>query len=173
MSTKKLKLLRHVDTVSVVKLGPADIVPEWALSDSPILSIIATPSATTVVTSTSAIPTAQRRIGPYVCFEVAGPVNIYATGIIEQLIIPIAAAGIGVFNQSTANTNWMLVPDFLADNAQELWEEAGHCVEWSRTPQLTLPSTNQDMLPLQWAGSKSNGMGAASEKAVSAQGEQE
>lgn len=126
--THTLVLVRHPDALAVVRLGPGSEVPRWATS-STLFSVTATATETSLVCHASTVPTKARREGPFVAYEVAGPLDFGLTGVLVGLLTPVAAAGISVFTISTFDTDWILVRADAADRADEAWKAAGHTIE--------------------------------------------
>lgn len=121
-------LVRHPDALAVVRLGPGSEIPTWATS-STLFSVTATATETSLVCHASSVPTKARREGPFVAYEVAGPLDFGLTGVLVGLLTPVAAAGISVFTISTFDTDWILVRADAADRADEAWKAAGHTIE--------------------------------------------
>jgi hypothetical protein len=118
-------LIQHPDALAVVRLGPGSDVPSWATA-STLFSVTATKAETSIVCHASTVPTKARREGPFVAFEVAGPLDFAETGVLSGLLAPLADAGISVFTLSTYDTDWILVKADAADAAAEAWTAAGH-----------------------------------------------
>ena len=118
-------LIQHPDALAVVRLGPGSDVPSWATA-STLFSVTATKTETSIVCHASTVPTKARREGPFVAFEVAGPLDFAETGVLSGLLAPLADAGISVFTLSTYDTDWILVKADAADAAVEAWTAAGH-----------------------------------------------
>ena len=118
-------LVRYDDALAVVRLGPGADVPDWATA-STLFSVTATRAETSIVCHASTVPTKARREGPFVAFEVAGPLDFAEIGVLSGLLAPLADAGISVFTLSTYDTDWILVKADAADAAVEAWTAAGH-----------------------------------------------
>ena len=118
-------LIQHPDALAVVRLGPGSDVPSWATA-STLFSVTATKTETSIVCHASTVPTKARREGPFVAFEVAGPLDFAETGVLSGLLAPLADAGISVFTLSTYDTDGILVKADAADAAAEAWTAAGH-----------------------------------------------
>ncbi len=118
-------LIQHPDALAVVRLGPGSDVPSWATAAT-LFSVTATKTETSIVCHASTVPTKARREGPFVAFEVAGPLDFAETGVLSGLLAPLADAGISVFTLSTYDTDWILVKADAADAAAEAWTAAGH-----------------------------------------------
>jgi hypothetical protein len=120
-----VKLMRFPETLAVVKLGPGAEVPAWAESSS-IFSVTATATETSVVCAARNVPTKSVHQRPFTAFAVQGPLDFALTGVLVELLTPLAAAEISVFTLSTFDTDWILVPGDAADRAEEVWRGAGH-----------------------------------------------
>jgi hypothetical protein len=120
-------LVRHADALAVVRLGPGSDVPAWATA-STLFSVTATAAETSLVCHASTVPTKVRKQGPFVAYEVAGPLDFALTGVLAALLAPLADAGVSVFTLSTFDTDWILVPAQDAASADEAWTAAGHTV---------------------------------------------
>ena len=62
----------------------------------------------------------------FIAFSVKGPLDFALTGVLAELLAPLAAAEISVFTLSTFDTDWILVPGDKADEAAEVWRRSGH-----------------------------------------------
>ena len=120
-------LTRYDDALAVVRLGPGADVPAWA-SASTLFSVTATATETSLVCHASTVPKRAPKEGPFVAFEVTGPLDFALTGVLHTLLGPLAAAGISVFTLSTFDTDWILVRAGKADAAEQAWLAAGHTV---------------------------------------------
>ena len=121
-------LVRHPDALAVVRLGPGSEVPAWATS-STVFSVTATAAETSLVCHASTVPPKARRVGPFVAYEVAGPLDFGLTGVLSSLLVPLAEAEVSVFALSTFDTDWILVRSDAADRAEAAWVAAGHSVQ--------------------------------------------
>jgi hypothetical protein len=121
-------LLRHPDALAVVRLGPGSDVPGWATA-STLFSVTATATETSLVCHAATVPGKARKHGPFVAYEVAGPLDLALTGVLSTLLAPLADAQVSVFTISTFDTDWILVPAADADAADEAWTAAGHTVQ--------------------------------------------
>ena len=120
-----MKLSRYPETLAVVRLGPGTEVPKWAESSS-LFSITATATETSIVCAARSVPTKSVHQRPFTAFEVEGPLDFALTGVLAELLTPLAAAEISVFTLSTFDTDWILVPGDKADAAAEGWRRSGH-----------------------------------------------
>jgi uncharacterized protein len=120
-------LTRHRDALAVVRLGRGAKVPGWAAA-STLFSVTATNDETSIVCHASTVPAKARKQGPFVAFEVSGPLDPKLTGVLHALLSPLADAQIPVFTLSTFDTDWILVQAGRADDAELAWIRAGHSV---------------------------------------------
>jgi hypothetical protein len=120
-----VKLNQFPETLAVVKLGPGTEVPAWAESSS-IFSVTATATETSVVCAARSVPKKSVHQRPFTAFQVEGPLDFALTGVLVELLVPMAEAGISVFTMSTYDTDWILVPGNDADRAAEEWRRRGH-----------------------------------------------
>ena len=127
MSPATYDLTRHRDALAVVRLGRGAKVPAWA-SASTLFSVTATDAETSIVCHASSVPAKAKRQGPFVAFEVTGPLDFALTGVLHALLTPLAEAGVSVFTISTFDTDWILVRAGQADKAEGAWTAAGHTV---------------------------------------------
>jgi hypothetical protein len=123
--THQLRLSRYPETLAVVRLGPGAELPSWAESSS-IFSVTATATETSVVCAARSVPKKSVHQRPFTAFAVEGPLDFALTGVLAQLLAPLAAAEISVFTLSTYDTDWILVPGDDADRAEEEWRRSGH-----------------------------------------------
>ncbi len=120
-------LTRHADALAVVRLDRGAKVPSWAAA-STLFSVTATDAETSLVCHASSVPAKARKEGPFVAFEVTGPLDFGLTGVLHTLLGPLAEAEISAFTISTFDTDWILVHARAADRADAAWTAAGHTV---------------------------------------------
>lgn len=124
-------LIAHPEELSFVRLGPNEVVPDWALTDAPLVSVSATASETSVLCLSAAIPrdAVLRQQGPFNVFEVEGPLDFALTGLLSAIVTPLGEAEITVFTVSTFDTDWILVPTYETPRAVSLWKRDGHTIK--------------------------------------------
>jgi hypothetical protein len=121
------ELARYPERLAVVRLGAGADVPAWTESSS-LFSVTATATETSIVCAARSVPRKARHEGPFAAFAVAGPLDFALTGVLVELLSPLAESGISVFTVSTFDTDWILVPFDRADDAADEWRRRGHAV---------------------------------------------
>ncbi len=122
-----LTLLKFPEKLAIVRLGPGAELPQWAESAT-LFSITATATETSLVCATRSVPTKTPSIKPLTAFQVAGPLDPDAIGILAGLLTPLAEAEIPVYTLSTFDTDWVMVRLVDAAKAAEAWRRRGHTV---------------------------------------------
>ena len=122
-----LTLLQFPEKLAIVRLGPGAELPKWAESAS-LFSVTATATETSLVCATRSVPTKTPSIKPLTAFQVRGPLDPDAIGILAGLLTPLAEAEIPVYTLSTFDTDWILVRLVDGDKAAEAWRRRGHTV---------------------------------------------
>jgi hypothetical protein len=122
-----VKLEQFPETLAVVRLAPGAEIPSWAESSS-LFSITATARETSLVCARRSVPKKAQQAGPFTAFAVEGPLDFSLTGILAELLVPLAEAEISVFTISTFDTDWVLVAVGDAERAAEEWRRRGHDV---------------------------------------------
>ena len=130
-------LQQFPEKLVVARLAPGAEVPDWAESSS-LFSVTATAKETSIVCAGRSVPKKVPQAGPFTAFAVEGPLDFSLTGILAELLVPLAEAGISVFTISTFDTDWILVPVGDADRAAEEWRRRGHDVA------LAVPVTSKE-----------------------------
>jgi hypothetical protein len=120
-----VKLEQFPETLAVVRLAPGAEIPAWAESSS-LFSITATARETSLVCARRSVPKKAQQAGPFTAFAVEGPLDFSLTGILAELLQPLAEIEISIFTISTFDTDWILVPQGDADRAAEEWRRRGH-----------------------------------------------
>ena len=118
---------RFPETLAVVRLAPGSEVPEWAESSS-VFSVTATATETSLVCAARSVPTKARAQKPFTAFAVQGTLDFALTGVLAELLAPLAEEAVSVFTLSTFDTDWILVPADRADDATQAWRRRGHTV---------------------------------------------
>jgi len=122
-------LAEHAEPVSVVRLPVGSALPDWA-DGEPLTSVTWTRDETSVVCPSRSVPDEPPGsvIGPYVAFQVEGPLDHGLTGVLAALLVPLAEAEIPILTVATYDTDWILVPAQHSAAAAACWVGAGHTV---------------------------------------------
>lgn len=126
------ELTRHDTEVGMVQLPAHESVPRWAMDDtheSPFWSVTRTADELCVICAYEDVPGTVPGVGPFVVFSIDGPLDHSLIGVLAGLLTPLSEAGISILAESTFDTDWILVPSPQADQAVEVWEQAGHTVD--------------------------------------------
>ncbi|HYF24673.1 MAG TPA: ACT domain-containing protein [Baekduia sp.] len=112
---------------AVCRLAPDAPVP--ALPDGAAFACVArTADELSVVVPESQAPPGARVEGGWRVLQVAGPLDLTATGVLAALADPLARAGVPVFPIATFDTDWLLVPGARLGQAVGALRAAGHRV---------------------------------------------
>ena len=120
-------LLQFPEKLAIVRLGPGAELPQWAESAS-LFSVTATATETSVICATRSVPTKTPSIKPLTAFQVQGPLDPDAVGILASLLAPLAEAKVPVYTLSTFDTDWIMVRLVDGAKAAEEWRRQGHTV---------------------------------------------
>ena len=126
-SLPQFTLLQFPEKLAIVRLGPGAEVPKWAESAS-LFSVTATATETSLVCATRSVPTKTPSIKPLTAFQVRGPLDPDAIGILAGLLVPLVEAGVPVYTLSTFDTDWIMVRLVDGEKATEAWRRQGHTV---------------------------------------------
>lgn len=127
MSRLPLHVMQHPGRVAAARLD-AGTVPDWGLDGASFASVTQTSHETSVICDADLVPEDVRQEGPFVPFEVAGPLAVDLVGVITDLLEPLVDEKIPVLATSTFDTDWIFVPEELADGAVEAWRRHGFVV---------------------------------------------
>lgn len=122
-------LYEHPHQLAVCRLAAGAEAPEWASTrPAALVSLTYTAAETSLVCAADAVPDGVTFSGPFAAFSVAGPLDLSLTGVLAELLRPLADDGISVFTISTHDTDWILVPAERAGAAAEALRRRGHAV---------------------------------------------
>jgi hypothetical protein len=112
-------------TFAVVRLPPDGEVPAAALVP-PFHSVTRTPDELSLVCPDHAVPEGARAETGWAILVLAGPFPFELTGILASILVPLAAAGVGIFAMSTFDTDYVLVKREQLGAAIAALVAAGH-----------------------------------------------
>ncbi|MES1246879.1 MAG: ACT domain-containing protein [Actinomycetota bacterium] len=113
---------------AVVRLEPDAPLPEWAVRGH-FRSVTRSDTEMSIVCREEDVPADASAERGWVCFQVAGPLHFSLTGVLHDLVEPLAEAEVPVFAISTFETDYLLVREHDHHAAVEAWTAAGHDVD--------------------------------------------
>lgn len=128
MSTS-LRLSVRPGELAVVRLEPSAPVPSWVPDDG-FTTVTRTADELSITCDAAAVPpdlTHPQERG-WVRLELEGPFAFHLTGILAAVLVPLAAAGVGIFALSTFDTDHVLVKQEQLAAAVDALRDAGHSV---------------------------------------------
>ena len=125
-------MMRRLDVVpgtfAVCRLAPAAAVPAWA-ERGVLRSVTRTPDELSIVCESALVPGDVRAEGPWRAIRIAGTLDFALTGVLRDLLEPLAESGISIVAISTFDTDYVLVrAERLAEAAMAL-RGAGYVVQ--------------------------------------------
>jgi hypothetical protein len=116
--------------LAIARLDSERPLPGWAAAVSgPLWAAVRTDGELSIVCAQDAVPADVRAQRGRRALEAAGPLDLALTGVLAELTVPLAAAGVPIFAVSTYDTDYVLVgEDRLADALAAL-RRAGHRVD--------------------------------------------
>ena len=122
-------LTLHPEPVAIVRLEPGSELPDWARPAGPLTSVSWNAHETSVIALAENVPGGVDHAGPFLAYEVLGPLDFTLVGVLHDLLQPLTGEGISVVTMSTFDTDWILVPVVQCPVATRVWHEAGHTVQ--------------------------------------------
>ncbi len=114
-----------LEEFGVCRLGSADEIPDWAMSE-PYFSITRAPEELSIVCPAACIPEETPAERGWRCLKVHGPLDFVQTGVLLSLAKPLAEAGVSIFAVSTYDTDYLLVKGGDLRRAIAALRLAGH-----------------------------------------------
>jgi hypothetical protein len=121
-----LTLEPHSLTVS--RLAANEAVPLWASGPGGFLSLTRTSAELSIVCASELVPSTVKQEPGWRAFKVAGPLDFGLTGVLVEILAPLAKARLSVFSISTFDTDYVLVREASVAEAVQVLESAGHTV---------------------------------------------
>ena len=123
----QLTLRRIPGDFAMLRLGPDDQIPPWALaSPAAFASLTRTENELSLIVPAGAVPAGVEADGGWCCLGIDDQFGLDVPGIADSVLAPLAAAGQSVFVVATFDTDHFLVRDTAA--AAAVLEAAGHRV---------------------------------------------
>lgn len=111
MKNQKFVLSVLPEKLGICHFGKNSEIPAWAYHNSGFFSVTKTPAELSVVCPQEQIPENIRAEKDWRAFKLEGPTGMYSVGIIAALAVPLAEAGISIFNISTYETDYIMVEE--------------------------------------------------------------
>src|SRR6266568_5018950 len=105
------------DAYAVVRLGPGDAVPVWALSSRPFFSVTRTADELSVVCLERDTPSHVNSERGWRAIKLIGPFPFDQVGVLASFATPLAQHGVSIFALSTFDTDYILVKASHLDQA--------------------------------------------------------
>jgi hypothetical protein len=116
--------------LAVCRLPPAADIPAWAGRDGGgFLSVTRTGAELSVVCAEHLVPPGVSAERGWRAFEVQGPMQTGASGVLAAIAAPLADARLPVFVVSTFDTDYVLVRGDDVEHASRALVAVGHALE--------------------------------------------
>jgi hypothetical protein len=119
----KLRFILLPGRYAIVRLGPAEPVPDWPRGD--FVSVTRTPAELSIVCADSSVPDAVNADRNWRCLALDGTFPLDTTGIAAAFTSVLAGAGVSVFVISTGDTDYVLIRASAVPVAVEALGAAG------------------------------------------------
>ena len=116
-------------TWTIVRLGPTDVIPAWALQSAGFVSITRTDDELSVVCAESVVPAGLRCESGWSALKLIGPFPFAQVGVLASFTTPLARASISLFAVSTFDTDYILLKHDALMAACEALVAVGHILE--------------------------------------------
>ena len=113
--------------LTVARLEPSAPIPAWAATAAPV-AVTRTAGELSILAPEALVPGDVARHDGLQALAVRGPLDFGTTGLLAALLEPLARAGVPVFAISTFDTDLVLVPQAVIDEAIAALRQAGHHV---------------------------------------------
>lgn len=123
-----LTLILETGEYAVAKLPASAPLPSW-LPTTSFSSVSRAHDELSVICLAEAVPAGVETSRGWRLLRFVGPFPFTATGILNAVLSPLAAAGIGIVAVSTFNTDYVLVPAAAEAEALSALQAAGHTVQ--------------------------------------------
>ena len=110
---------------AVCRLLPGSALPAW-FRPAPFASISWSADELSIVCDEACVPEDIQCDRQWRCLMLQGPFAFDQTGILLQVLEPLAAARIGIFAVSTFDTDYVLVKDHQFEDAKKMLIQRSH-----------------------------------------------
>jgi hypothetical protein len=125
MAKQPLGMTLLPEPLAVCRLPAEAPVPAWVMAGS-FFSLTRTPQELSIVLPEARLPAESSGIKAergFRAFRIDGPLDFALTGVLSELLAPLARAAIPVFVLSTYDTDLILVRGAQTEGAAEAWGE--------------------------------------------------
>ena len=120
--------LKHVPgTFAICRLAAGTPLPHW-FHPGGFSSVSWTDAEVSITCDESQVPDDVQCDRGWQCLMLQGPFAFDQTGILLQILAPLASAKIGIFAVSTFDTDYVLVKDHHFEDAKKVLIERGHAL---------------------------------------------
>jgi hypothetical protein len=120
MKIKKFNLTVLPEKLGICHFGKNAPIPEWAYHNCEFFSLTKTYNELSIVCPQDHIPENIMVEKDWRAFRLDGSLDIYSVGVIADLSVPLAKAGISIFNISTFETDYILVEEKNLEGAKKV-----------------------------------------------------
>ena len=121
-------VLKHVaGSFAVCRLAPGSSLPAW-FRPGRFASVSWTADELSIVCEEACVPEEIQCERRWRCLMLQGPFAFDQTGILLQVLEPLAATRIGIFAVSTFDTDYVLVKDHHFEDAKKVLIQHGHAL---------------------------------------------
>ena len=110
--------------LAVCRLAPGTPLAPW-MGEGGVSSISRTTAELSVVCAESSVPEGVRVEAGWRALALRGPIDFALTGVLVQILQPLAEAGVGIFALSTYDTDLVLVKEVQLADAVAALRDAG------------------------------------------------
>ena len=128
-----MRLAYDPTPLTIAKLPPEEGIPAW-IDGGRFSSITRTADELSIVCETQLVPTGAAHSGPWVRFEVEGPLPFSLVGVLASLSTPLAEVGVSIFAIATHDTDHLLVRRREEPIARRALIDAGHEIVATQLP---------------------------------------
>jgi hypothetical protein len=119
-------ILEHGD-YAILKFAPDAPLPEW-LPTAPFWTVTRADDELSIVCATDCVPYGTPREDGWRLLRLEGPFSFDQTGILSSVLVPLAAADVGIMAISTFKTDYVLVKNSRLHAAVDAVRAAGHVI---------------------------------------------
>ncbi len=121
-----MKIKQLTGKFAVVKLSPKNKLPDWVDFSESFCSVTHTEDEISIVLPQERVPKYLECEEDMLCFKVIGPLAFSLTGILSELISPLAEVQIPVFTIATYETDYIFIHERFTDSVRAIWIKHEH-----------------------------------------------